>query len=153
MRSGVASRSGNTSFKASRIRAWFGPGRATRRRASCRPSDVLIKMSPILISRSSRQNHLRRHPSGFGRRSGTAQIGLSDLGHQPGPLGEMVQGLPERVRQNTDENMSSRAPAVMMPDRPQEKLALEDSEGAFNDRELNIRFPEFGGRPARLVAS
>ncbi len=55
MRSGEASRSGNTSFKASRIRAWPGPGRATRRRASCRPSDVLIKMSPILSSRSSRR--------------------------------------------------------------------------------------------------
>jgi hypothetical protein len=53
-----------------------------------------------------------------------AEIGLSDLGHQLGPLGQVVQRLPERVRQNANEIMSLRTPAAMVPDRPQAELAL-----------------------------
>ena len=62
----------------------------------------------------------------------------------------MVQGLPERVCQNAYENVSLRAPAVMMPDWPQAKLTLEDSEGAFNDRELNLEYCNFTTKSVKV---
>src|SRR5476649_2915267 len=65
----------------------------------------------------------------------------------------MIERLPQGVRQDADENVGLGAAGVVVPDRPQEQVRFQNAKGAFDDRELNVRFPKFLGGPAGLVAA
>ena len=64
----------------------------------------------------------------------------------------MIQGLPERVRQDTDHHVRLSPAAVVMPHRAQEQLALEHPEGMLHHRQLDVGLPELLGGPTLLIA-
>ena len=53
---------------------------------------------------------------------------------------------------HADHHMGPGSPAVVVPDRPQEQLALEYSKGPFDHGQLDVGLPEFASRPAGLIA-
>ena len=83
------------------------------------------------------------HPPRLGRRARSAVIRFADLGHQACSSRQMVKRFPEGVGQDAHHHMGSRPPAVMVPDGPQEQLALEYSKGPLDHGQLDVGFPEF----------
>src|SRR5512135_1494994 len=63
---------------------------------------------------------LGRHRSRLRRGLGTAGIRLVDLRLQSRTLGQMVQRLPESIRQHTDHHVRLSPATVVMPDRAQQ---------------------------------
>src|SRR5690606_14010095 len=59
--------------------------------------------------------------------------------------------LPERIREEADEDVAFDSIVAMVPDRPDAKLRLLNPEGCFHVRELDVRPPELFGRPIRDV--
>jgi polyhydroxyalkanoate synthase len=99
------------------------------------------------------EDDLRRHRAGVRRGLRATRIGLADLRLQAGPLGQVVERLPEGVGQDTNHHVCLRSPAVVMPHRSQQQLALEHTEGMLHHRQLDVGLPELLGRPAVLIAA
>src|SRR5262249_20114509 len=55
------------------------------------------------------------------------------------------------VRQHADQHMRLGPAAVVMPDRTQQQLTLEDTEGMLHRRQLDVSLPELFSRPAALI--
>src|SRR5690606_16518628 len=62
-----------------------------------------------------------------------------------------LERLPERIREEADEDVAFDSIVAMVPDRPDAKLRLLNPEGCFHVRELDVRPPELFGRPIRDV--
>jgi hypothetical protein len=78
------------------------------------------------------QDDLRRHRSRLGGRRARLLILFVDQGHQAGTLGQVVERLPQSVRQHADEDMGLGAAGVVMPDGPQQEVAFQDAEGPLS---------------------
>src|SRR5207248_10818209 len=63
-----------------------------------------------------------------------------------------VQCLPQRIGQNTNEDVGFDAAAVVMPDGTEQQMAFQDSKSMFDHGQLHVGFPELRSRPAGLVA-
>ena len=114
------------------------------------------RSSPAGCRRSAIWPSSRRMTSGvIGRAWATpwvGEVGLVDLRLQARPLGQMVQRLPEGIRQHADHHVRLGPAAVVMPNRPQQQLALEHAEGTLHHRQLDVGLPELLAGPAGLVA-
>jgi hypothetical protein len=72
---------------------------------------------------------------------------------QAGLLGQMIERLPQGLRQHTNEDMGLHAATVLMPHRAKTEMALENPKGVLDDGQLRVRFPELLGGPAALIAT
>src|SRR5271169_5235253 len=64
----------------------------------------------------------------------------------------MVQRLPQRIGQNTNEDVRFDAAAVLMPNRTEQQMALQDPKRMLDHSQLHVGFPEFRSGPAGLIA-
>ena len=99
------------------------------------------------------QDHLGCHRAWFGWGGKTSRVGFASRGFQVGPFGEMVERFPQRVGQHADEDVGLGPATVVMPDGTQLELPLQHAEGAFDRRELHVRFPKLFGGPALAVTA
>src|SRR5262249_55557923 len=79
-------------------------------------------------------------------------IWLLDLRLEPCPLRQVVQGLPQRRGEHANEHVRLGAAAVVMPNRSQQQVALENAERSLDHGQLHVCLPEFRCRPTALVA-
>src|SRR5215469_15780360 len=98
------------------------------------------------------EDDLGRHRSGLRGGLASVPIRLVDLRLKARTFGQMVQRLPEGIRQHADHHVGLRSAAVVMPDRTEQQLALEDAEGPLHYGQLDVGLPELLGRPAPLIA-
>jgi len=120
-------RSGRTRPRRSRRRACARSGRTTQRRRTARPSVVGGTMSVLWVRPSS-----------------------SRIAPQAGPMLPLLQGFPEHVGEEADEDVCLHAVLAPMPDRPDGQLALLDAEGGFG---LDVGAPQVPGTPVRDVGA
>ena len=150
-RSGL-SRSGIWARKASRMRFCSTLGRATRRNTKIWPVVVSNWMSPIWILLNSRRMTSGVMGPRLGASSGCPGSGFR---HKVANLLALPNGraFSTRHRPRRRQRYGPEFVHCVMPDGPQEQLALEDAEGSLHDRKLGIGLPEFLRRPAGSVAA
>ena len=70
---------------------------------------------------------------------------------QPHPPRPLLEGLPEDVGQEADQDVRVHPIRALVPDGAETQLALLDAEGRLGIGELDVRLPEGLGRPVRDV--